>query len=282
VIKRQGLAILIIVLLVIPLFHNCGKMQVSSDSQLSSACATDMLPVFEKTYHKFFTTHTCNGCHKVGGQAGFRPFADDDLAKALNAFMVVSPDGVENKIKAGHQGFSYTSFETDLVADKKEWSAAEQKSSCSGSDVVTSGRNILFFEPHPVYSNVNIVKSDMQGWQTITWDLDKGQNPVTAGVQLSIDVSVSFDPTLLVAQNYLVSNLKIKSTKHDLHIQGVYILLNKKTYFVTTFKKIDAQITKGPDFQALAEGSAAGIFVKDVGEKYENGDSWSVQIENLE
>lgn len=279
--KKQVLLIFAGLLAIAPLFHNCGSQMASQVNAFksSSACETDMLPVFEETYYKFFSENNCKNCHSSSGISSIPHFADPIATTGLSYFMKLGPDHIENKLRAGHQGYNFTNLQPILNSHKEAWNDEVQAGACTNQAIDTAGKNILFFEPDPEYPTEMILKQSMLDWQTISWNLDNGTSSNTDGVDLSIDVKVAYNPLFMSPQNYLVSNLKVRTRKHGVHIKGIYILLNGETYSVTTFKAVDSKIPKGPDFQAITEGSSAAVFMKDFGQKYENADRWSVQIE---
>jgi len=287
VVKRQTLFILAALLAIAPLFHNCGaQMTAQSASKFSaSSCEADMLPVFKATYYKFFSDNNCKQCHSSAGIPSIPHFAEPDAQTGLSFFMKLGPDMIENKLRAGHQTFSFTNLQPALNANKKIWNDAYTENSCSNRDVMTVGKTIAFFEPAPDAPDINVVKAAMADWQTLTWNLDNGVNKDFAGVSISIDVKVAaqqIGPSLKPI-NYLVDNLKITTTKHGVHLKGVYVLLNNQTYSVTTYKAVEATLAASPDVQEIAPDSAGATFMKaDTDGQYQNADQWSVQIETFE
>lgn len=282
--QRAHFILLMIALIIVPLFHNCTKFEAQKMLASASACSTDMWPLFDSTYHNFFNTNNCKSCHSENGISGIPHFADADSKKGVEVFLSLggsaAPDVVENKLKSGHQGYSFTTLQSELDDYKKQWYDKVQNSLCSGQSTVSYSQSIDFFEPHPTAPEFNIVKTTMMDWQTLTWDMGKN-HPDLQGISLSVEIKAQAnefqDP-----ENYFVRNIKLKNPNSAMKVRKIYVLLNKKTYFVTTFSGIDNTYPASNDFQPLNDGSSAGIFVKDTGEKYANSDKWSIQIEIFE
>jgi len=276
--KKQLLIVFGVLLFVAPLFHNCSQF-VSESETLNKACANELLPLFKATYHQFFTNNTCKNCHSPSGLPGVPHFAAPNAALGLTHFMKIGPDRLENKLKTGHQSFNYGNAEVELTTFKDEWNERSKTRACTGDKIMPPSKTIEFFEPCPGAQTKTCVKPSMQDWQTLTWDMDI-ETDDTEGVEVSIKVKVTYNEFNL-PENYMVKDLMIKTPNHPVLVQGVTVMLNRKTYFVTTFQGIDLVIPAGPDFQAVGD-SAAAIFVKDETEKYANTDRWAVQFETLE
>lgn len=285
VLKRQYAFYFILSLVVLPLFHNCAEYKAQTDSLESSACATNMWPLFTDTYHSFFTTNNCKTCHAPGGVSGIPHFADPNTKNAVDVFVnrfgiTQAPDIIENKLRSGHQGYSYSTFQSTLTQYKKDWNEQVQSSLCTGRAVTTYVQNMDFFEQKPGYPGYYVVKSSMTGWQPLVWDMGIVSTKL-AGVQLSVDIQVTSnefgDP-----ENYFVNHIKVKNPDFAVKIKKIYVMLNRKTFFVTTFSGIDGTFPASNSFQELNAGSSAGIFVKETDDRYQPSDRWSVQIETFE
>lgn len=283
--KRQYFSFLILSLGILPLFHNCTQFAAKSESVESSACATNMWPLFVDTYHNFFTVNNCKNCHAPGGLPGIPHFADPNTKSAVDVFVkrfgvTQAPDIIENKLRTGHQGYSFSSFQSTLTQYKETWNEEVQSSLCTGRAVSTYVQNVDFFEPKPGYPNFYVVKASMQDWQTVKWDMSAISSKLK-NVELSVEIKVQSneygDP-----ENYFVNNIKIKNPDFAVRIRKVYVLLNRQTYFVTTFSGIDGTFTASSAFQEINAGSSAGMFVKDTAEIYGPSDRWSLQIELIE
>ena len=75
---------------------------------------------------------------------------------------------------------------------------------------------------------------------------------------------------------------RLLTTEKTLVLKGLTILLNEKTYQVTTYTALDLLIRPGSNPTPLDPSGASTLFVKDEGEICSNQDSWSVQFNVLE
>jgi hypothetical protein len=282
--RREFLCILVLSIVVLPLFHNCGQFEAKSDSLSSSACSADMWPLFEDTYYQFFKTNNCKTCHAPGGVSGLPQFANPDSKKGVEVFLnfgaTAGPDIVENKLRAGHQGYNFSNLQEQLADYKKEWNEQVQSGLCTAQSTTTYSQSIDFFEPHPTAPEFNIVKASMTGWQTLTWDLGKLSADLK-GYEITAEIQIQANE-FMDPEHYYVRNLQVKNPK-SVRVKKVYVLLNKKTYFVTTFSGINnTYVPSATVFQPLNDGGSAGTFVKEPDEKYANSDKWSIQMELFE
>ncbi len=284
-VQQKYFSIFILSLVVIPLFHNCTQYAAKSESVEGSACSTNMWPLYVDSYHNFFTVNNCKSCHAPGGLSGIPHFADPNTKNAVDIFVkrfgiVQAPDIIENKLRTGHQGYSYSNFQSTLTQYKEAWNEEVQSSLCTGRAISTYVQNVDFFEPKPGYPSFYVVKSSMQGWQTVKWDMGAITNKLK-DVEVAVDIRVQSneygDP-----ENYFVNNIKVKNPDFALRIRKIYVLLNRQTYFVTTFSGIDGTFPASSTLQEVNPGSSAGMFVKDVNETYGPTDRWSLQIEVIE
>lgn len=267
-----------------PLFHNCGEFTAKTDSLEKSACSANMWPLFTDTYHTFFTTNNCKTCHAPGGVSTIPHFANPNTKSAVEVFLkfgtTQAPDVIENKLRSGHQGYSFSNLQAELNGYKKTWNEQVQSSLCSGRATTTYAQSVEFFEPNPMAPDFNIVKDSMVDWQTVVWDMSI-INKDLAGVELSVEIKANRN-TYKDPENYYVNNIKLKNPSAAIKIKKIYVLLNRKTFFVTTFSGIDGTFPASATFQELNPGSSAGIFVKEAEELYANSDRWAIQVELFE
>lgn len=283
--KRQYILLILLSLVVLPLFHNCTEFAAKSESLNTSACSTNMWPLFTDTYHNFFTVNNCKNCHAPGGLSGIPHFADPNTKKAVDVFVnrfgiTQGPDIIENKLRSGHQGYSFSNFQTTLNQYKETWNEEVQSSLCTGRATTTYVQNVDFFESKVGFPNFYVVKPTMVDWQTVKWDMGAIKSNLS-GVEVSVEIKV-FSNEFGDPENYFVNNIKIKNPDFPVRIRKAYVLLNRQTYFVTTFSGIDTTLTASSTFQDINPGSSAGMFVKDVGDIYGPQDRWSVQFELIE
>lgn len=262
------------------LFHNCGQF-TSTSEVLSLSCAEEMLPVFEKSYHKFFRSNICAGCHVTGGEAAAFNFAEVDTSLALVAFQKLDPDKIRTKLKAGHNGYTLdASTENQLNTYRSQWSKAQEDIVCSGS-LLTASKPVLFFKDEKEYGKY-FVRAEMTDWQTVTWDLQNDLMPQLQGAQVSLKIKVVAD-SFLAPEGYLIKDLQFKTPAgKNLKIQGVNVYLNNKAYLFSTFKGVDVTLNPSTEFQDVAPGASAGTIVKDASELYQNSDRWSLKIDVID
>ncbi|MCB0378629.1 MAG: hypothetical protein KDD33_09070 [Bdellovibrionales bacterium] len=276
-------------------YQNCGSTHSSTVNLSSLGCKADMVPVFADGYHKFLKANSCNNCHDLGG-AGSGAFAQSDAFAAYQAFTAPGrgPSGIESKIKGGHQGYNFSTMETELSNLKAQWDQANADKTCSGGAGETEAKTLIFFEDTDVLGygkkrvrvttsgGVTKIAPDFQKKQTIEFSLEGGSiNPSLPGAKLSIDVEVFYESDFFYPTHYLVSNPKILTPTQAIHIDGLTILLNGDPHLVTTYQGVNMNLEAGPESQSLDPGGAAAVFMKSDDESYDNSDTWSIQIENL-
>jgi hypothetical protein len=278
--KRQSVLILICVSAVLTLFHNCG--QFANTDTINASCATDMLPTFKNTFYIFFQDNTCTRCHSASGLEGIPHFAAADAALGLSFFQKIGPAKVKSKLEAGHNGYNYSALATTLSDYQAKWNkASEGAGSCTDANGVPElAKSLDFFEDTLEFGRYP-VKADMLTWQTVQWSLDNGKRAVLAGTSVSLDIKVQADD-FRTPEAYIVGNLKFLSPTKRLRIKGVTVLLNDQTYSVSTYQGINVIVEPGSDYQVLIPGSAAGVFVLNSGEVYQNSDSWKIRFDSIE
>lgn len=282
-------------------FQNCGYFSTGVSSySASSLCFNnlDLLPSFEKGHHKFFLENSCNNCHTPGGK-GSGSFAQDNTSSAFSEFNLRGPERFRQKLSGGHQGYNFTDIEPQLKEAEDILTEGISKLNCSkdSGELKTSEKSLVFFEDQLTFgkkrilvetdgSGVTAPSSQFNKIQTIIFPLDDQTfSPSISGAELSIEVEIFYEEDFFYPTHYLVRAPSIKSPNKNLHIKGLTILLNNKTYLVTTYQGIDIEISPSDAFIALDPGGAAAVFLKDESDPddiYDNTDTWSVQFESIE
>lgn len=309
-VKWRLLTTILASFLVIPLFHNCGQFSPATkldklgsidggdddgdDGGISAACLNDMQPVFKQTYHNFFNTpsNMCSTCHTAGGLAAHAPFAQPSVPLALNVFVQrfdikQAPERIFNKLKNGHFGPTFSNVEATLEDFKRSWNEGLQGSACIAGSLLTHGVSFNFFDPVIIGGEettdvtVKVPLRPGNVWQTLTWKLsDVTNNFGLTDVEFSVEIRADPAPEIFIPTRYLARNLKVKTPSKNLYLKNIALLLNGKTYFTTTYTRVDKVVEANAGFQIVMQASDT-FYVKDNGEKYRNDDAWTLEIEEL-
>lgn len=292
-------AIIVLTCALLP-FNNCGAYRADKEFRISKTppigeCQTDLLPTFKETYAPFFTEATCVSCHVPGGQAAHAPFAQSPAAEGYKVFVQrfgidLAPDRIYNKLKAGHYGPPFTDLEDSLIDFSKTWQQAVLGGSCfdyafssDGVPLLKGGMTPVFEAEETVIGGETyiaiIVPPANQGYHNIEWEKVMGDTTITFQMQVQVNVNSQNAPT-----NYVVRNLKVKSSSRDVNIKDFSLLLNDKTYYVTTYSKLNFDVIGNNTFQSVGDYSS-GIYIKDVvngDTPYGNDDRWSIKVKTIE
>lgn len=233
--------------------------------------------VFASSFAVFFNQQKCTNCHATRGVEGIAPFADSDLKVALNAFAPLGPDPIINKLKSGHQGFSYSVLEAELLAHKAKWEAGVGSSGCDYSQS-TKPATLMFFqdvEPDGTQERVEPIFGETQ---TIFWDMSHH----IEGLSFTAEITVQVDRVTQHPKGYWIGNFKAKSEKHKVKVSGITVFLNGDDHPFSTFSEVSLILPKTPfgDFPITAEGQRAFVKKPD-GQIYTNEDQWVLRFDEL-
>jgi hypothetical protein len=257
------------------LFYNCSPSHRDGRSgNYSLDCLkVNMSPTFEDGYWPYVKTQNCKQCHSSTGLPGIPHFADSDPLKAIVAFIPLGPNKISSKLSIGHQGYNYSLMQEDLNEMAVEWNAGVANSSCEDSQK-TSSQSISFFE---AAQGQGVVKMSMRSPQTLVWNLNDRLGGLSLSLDVAVDITVAGMPV-----GYIINNLKVKSTEHNVRIKNITLLLNDKDYSVTTFKYLEKYVEKNSQFESIVEFGSSAFFEKNMSELYSNSDRWSLSIELIQ
>lgn len=255
------------------LFHNCSPAHQNDDTGVASLdCLKKSLQLtYEAGYWKYLRSKSCNSCHSSNGLAGLPHFADEDINKAVLAFIPLGPSKIKAKLSLGHQGYEYSGMKSALDALASDWTTSKSNTSCENAQI-SSARSVSFFEGDG--KTQGVVKTSMRSLQTMQWDLSARAPGVSVSVDIVVDMNASAMPL-----GYLIGNVKVKSTMGNVRIKNISVLLNNKDYFITTFNYLDVVTAKSDSFQLIPSTDVAAFYEKAAGEIYSNSDSWTLKIE---
>lgn len=288
-------AIVVLTCVLLP-FNNCGAYRTDKGLRISGGaiCQADLLPTFKETYAPFFTEATCVSCHVPGGQAAHAPFAQTPVSEGYKVFIQrfgidLAPDRIYNKLKAGHYGPSFTSVEETLIDFTKTWQQAVLSGSCFDYAFSSDGAPLLKNGTTPIFtSEITIIDGEEyiaiilppanQGYHTIEWEKVMSDTTVTFQMQVQANVNSQNAPV-----SYVARGLKIKSSSRDINVRDFSLLLNEKTYYVTTYSKLNFDVPGDNAFHSVGDFSS-GIYIKDTSNgdtPYSNDDRWSIKVKTI-
>ncbi len=294
-------AIIVLTCALLP-FNNCGAYRTDQALRTSGGgggggidtCQADLYPTFKETYQPFFTEATCVTCHVPGGAAAHAPFAQSGQEGyrvfAQRFGLELAPDRIYNKLKAGHYGPPFGEIEPTLIEFTKTWQQAVLNGSCQVYDFSSDGLPLLKNNTTPVFDTVTftdpltgdtsaatIVPPANHGYHDISWETTVDGTAVSFQMQIQVNVNSQNAPT-----NYVVRNLKIKSSLKDINVREFSLLLNDKTYYVTTYSKLNFDVA-GTDTYISVGDYSSGIYIKnpDTDTPYSNDDKWSIKVKSI-
>lgn len=299
---KAFVAIIVLSCMLLP-FNNCGAYRTDkallkeAGGTPTGVCEADLFPTFKETYVPFFTEATCVQCHIPGGQAAHAPFAQASAEEGYKVFvkrfgLEAAPDRIYNKLKAGHYGPTFTDIEDTLVGFTMTWQQAVLSGACFDFDFISSKVPLLKNGTDPVFgtepvtdpltgeviANATIVLDGSAGAHEIEWQKVLPDTTVTFQMEIQVNRNSQRAPT-----NYTVRNLRIKSSTRKVNVKDFSLLLNDKTYYVTTYTRLNFDVPGDNSFHSVGDYSS-GIYIKNslVDTPYGPEDRWSVKVKTID